>query len=735
MSILRSYRLMRFTLLLLAILSQCVALGSFSLLVITGTLTAISWYITEGPRGRSIPPWISRLLVLVVVMFSAVDAYGPVEEMPVVLGRFVIWLTVIKMYSKRTIENEAQLLLLSLLLMAVGGLYATDLLFGVLTLLWFGLAAWVMLLFQLNHGCELMRLERYSAVPVDHGTPWTRPITGSNARTVFRKTAIVLLCILGVTSVLFFVAIPREQVPSYLAESVSHVDDSDRMELKPNRDLQPSNLQVMSVTLQSSDGESVQLARGLRLRGNVLDSYKGDGIWETSNRFPSSINTNDQSMTTIGIGNIRESSLYMHVEFHQPMKRVYSLYQPIAIETVPPTRVVLNVSNGTLGLGTGSRQIQTYTIATNLEPLVTSPMSNQEFVYENPEVHALTTRLLEEVMIDPATISFGSEIEKDRAANAIVRYLRSPEFTYATDSSAFTMSQRIAMEQDDDPIASFLLDRKRGHCEFFAAAMVGMCDTVGLQARIVTGYYADRWDNVNKLYVVLDRDAHAWVEVEVVPFGWATFDPTPSSEGAPTWQEPMSFAESIRFSWQRWEMAWRANIIGFDASAQQQLFSIAKPYWEGTIPVWWKVAKDQGAKVAGWFQIGAGGKLWINLVLISIGLSSVAMCIFVLRRKRTRKSLRLSPVVEKSVPTLSVEFYARFQHILRRLGFERPLHVPAMQWIQTLPLEEGAVTVALELTSSYYEIRFGEARPSSQDRSSMLRSVKEFEEMMQKGIQ
>ena len=58
MSILRSYRLMRFTLLLLAILSQCVALGSFSLLVITGTLTAISWYITEGPRGRSIPPWI-----------------------------------------------------------------------------------------------------------------------------------------------------------------------------------------------------------------------------------------------------------------------------------------------------------------------------------------------------------------------------------------------------------------------------------------------------------------------------------------------------------------------------------------------------------------------------------------------------------------------------------------------------------------------------------------------------
>jgi len=111
------------------------------------------------------------------------------------------------------------------------------------------------------------------------------------------------------------------------------------------------------------------------------------------------------------------------------------------------------------------------------------------------------------------------------------------------------------------------------------------------------------------------------------------------------------------------------------------------------------------------------------------------MCIFVLRRKRTRKSLRLSPVVEKSVPTLSVEFYARFQHILRRLGFERPLHVPAMQWIQTLPLEEGAVTVALELTSSYYEIRFGEARPSSQDRSSLLRSVKEFEEMMQKGIQ
>ena len=143
MKLLHSYSALRFALVLIAILAQCVALSNFPLLVIAGTLSALSWYVTEGPRGKSIPPWVARLLVLVALLYAMLDAIGPVERLPLVLGQFVVWLTVIKLYGKRTVENEAQLLLLGLLLMTVGALYATDFLFGAMLVIWSGFAAFL----------------------------------------------------------------------------------------------------------------------------------------------------------------------------------------------------------------------------------------------------------------------------------------------------------------------------------------------------------------------------------------------------------------------------------------------------------------------------------------------------------------------------------------------------------------------------------------------------------------
>src|SRR5690606_26968739 len=40
-----------------------------------------------------------------------------------------------------------------------------------------------------------------------------------------------------------------------------------------------------------------------------------------------------------------------------------------------------------------------------------------------------------------------------------------------------------------DPIAHFLLDRKEGHCEFFASALALMLRVNGIPARVAAGYY------------------------------------------------------------------------------------------------------------------------------------------------------------------------------------------------------------------------------------------------------
>ena len=42
----------------------CVAWRSVGLLLIAGALAAMSWYVTEGPRARHLPKWVSNILII-----------------------------------------------------------------------------------------------------------------------------------------------------------------------------------------------------------------------------------------------------------------------------------------------------------------------------------------------------------------------------------------------------------------------------------------------------------------------------------------------------------------------------------------------------------------------------------------------------------------------------------------------------------------------------------------------
>jgi transglutaminase-like putative cysteine protease len=77
------------------------------------------------------------------------------------------------------------------------------------------------------------------------------------------------------------------------------------------------------------------------------------------------------------------------------------------------------------------------------------------------------------------------------------------------------------------PLADFLLVGRRGFCQHFAGGMAVMLRSIGIPARVAIGYTGGRFDTELKRYVVLDRDAHAWVEVWFPGQGWLPFDPTP----------------------------------------------------------------------------------------------------------------------------------------------------------------------------------------------------------------
>ncbi len=82
----------------------------------------------------------------------------------------------------------------------------------------------------------------------------------------------------------------------------------------------------------------------------------------------------------------------------------------------------------------------------------------------------------------------------------------------------------------DELVSAFLFKTRRGYCYHFATAMVLMCRSIGVPARLAVGFMrGEARDAEEDLYVVRGEDAHAWPEVYMPYGGWMAFEPTPAA--------------------------------------------------------------------------------------------------------------------------------------------------------------------------------------------------------------
>jgi len=101
-------------------------------------------------------------------------------------------------------------------------------------------------------------------------------------------------------------------------------------------------------------------------------------------------------------------------------------------------------------------------------------------------------------------------------ADAITKYLRT-NITYSTTV-------------DNPPpghtaLDWFLFDSKKGFCNYYASAEVILLRSVGIPARMVVGFAQGEFTSPD-LYVVRERNEHAWPEVYFPGVGWVEFEPT-----------------------------------------------------------------------------------------------------------------------------------------------------------------------------------------------------------------
>jgi len=122
----------------------------------------------------------------------------------------------------------------------------------------------------------------------------------------------------------------------------------------------------------------------------------------------------------------------------------------------------------------------------------------------------------------------------------------------------FKYSLRLETSQDQDsPLAQFLLRTRAGHCEYFATASVLLLRAAGIPARYATGYLVDEFSRLEKCFVVRKRHAHAWT-LAYVDGKWQNFDATPpgwpgiEAENASQWQPLTDFFAYVWFKFSEW---------------------------------------------------------------------------------------------------------------------------------------------------------------------------------------
>lgn len=191
----------------------------------------------------------------------------------------------------------------------------------------------------------------------------------------------------------------------------------------------------------------------------------------------------------------------------------------------------------------------------------------------------------------------------------------------------FFRQARLVYARDDlpggpDPVDAFLFEKRRGYCEFFAAAYLTLARRAGIPARMVGGYYGGDYNELGGYYLVTDDTAHVWVEVLTDAGLWQRVDPSQWAINAGT---ALGAAGGVRLGpWQRLADAvnyqWVQLVVVFDLNQQLELWRSARGTWHD-----WRVA-------------GPPPWLWLTAGLPVLGMLLTAVLI---KRRRTSRQERL----------------------------------------------------------------------------------------------
>ena len=278
-------------------------------------------------------------------------------------------------------------------------------------------------------------------------------------------------------------------------------------------------------------------------------------------------------------------------------------------------------------------------------------------------------------------------------ARMLERYLRKT-YRYSLD---------VGTAVSENPLEDFLFTRQTGFCEHYATAMVVMLRTLGIPARLATGFLPGEWNDFGNYYAVRQQDAHAWVEVFWPASGWITFDPTPGIMAPPAnrlWAKIGRAVDSVRLRWDRYVI--RYNFRDQVAAVQtirdrgDRIRDQASGYL-GLVARWMTGLRETARQL---ITDHAGGVASVMAAAVALGLLWMAAQ---MRHPRRRCRDLLLPR-----QAAAAKCYARMLRHLEAQGISKPAGTTPYEFANRVRTEWQDVSSYVgPLTELYCRIRFG----------------------------
>ncbi len=258
------------------------------------------------------------------------------------------------------------------------------------------------------------------------------------------------------------------------------------------------------------------------------------------------------------------------------------------------------------------------------------------------------------------------------------------------------------LESDQDLVESFLFDWEGGYPDHFSTTLTVMLRSLGIPARLATGFSSGEFNPFTGLYIIRNTDAFALTEVYFPEYGWFQFDPIPGHPLIPPSIEKSQTFGVIRQFW-NW-------IAGWLPSPVVSLFNY----------LWTVIIGTLIAGVKTIWQFFTQG--WVAALA---GLMSLVLATFLgwlgwqqWQRWRYRRWMsRLAP---------TERIYQQMLQLLAQQGLgKQPAQTP-FEYVETTAtnLEPPQVEVVQEISQAYVRWRYGDYLPNLDYLQQVLQQLK-----------